>query len=73
MLKCGEVIGNITKRRSKLFKGAKYREIPVFKAARTFIGMVGLGAIHPKTMALITGSSHLHLAVTEEHVWKRHV
>ena len=68
VLKCGEVIGNITEEAfEKLFKGAKYREIPVVQGgADAFIGMVGLGAIHPKTMALITGSSHLHLAVTEK-------
>ncbi len=68
VLKCGEVVGNITEEAfEKLFKGAKYREIPVVQGgADAFIGMVGLGAIHPKTMALITGSSHLHLAVTEK-------
>ena len=68
VLKCGEVVGNVTEEAfEKLFKGAKYREIPVVQGgADAFIGMVGLGAIHPKTMALITGSSHLHLAVTEK-------
>ena len=68
VLKCGEVVGNITEEAfEELFKGAKYREIPVVQGgADAFIGMVGLGAIQPKTMALITGSSHLHLAVTEK-------
>ena len=69
VLKCGEVIGNVTKEAfEELFKGAKkFIEIPVVQGgADAFIGMIGLGAIHPKTMALITGSSHLHLAVTEK-------
>jgi len=70
VLKCGEVIGNVTKEAfEELFgeSAKKFIEIPVVQGgADAFIGMIGLGAIHPKTMALITGSSHLHLAVTEK-------
>ena len=62
VLKCGEVIGNVTKEAfEELFgeSAKKFIEIPVVQGgADAFIGMIGLGAIHPKTMALITGSSH---------------
>ena len=34
--------------------------------ADAFVGMVGLGVIEPGQLALITGSSHLHLGVAEE-------
>lgn len=34
--------------------------------ADAFIGMVGLGVVHPGKMALLTGSSHLHLGVAPE-------
>ena len=30
------------------------------------VGMVGLGVIHPGQLALLTGSSHLHLGVTDK-------
>ena len=72
VLKCGEVVGNITRRALKNSLKVRSMKIPVVQGgADAFIGMVGLGAIHPKTMALITGSSHLYLAVTEKrHVWK---
>lgn len=30
------------------------------------IGMVGLGVIRPGQLALLTGSSHLHLGVTDK-------
>lgn len=30
-----------------------------------FVGMVGLGCIHPQQLCLITGSSHLHCVVTK--------
>ncbi len=31
-----------------------------------FVGMVGLGCIHPQQLCLITGSSHLHCVVTSK-------
>ena len=31
-----------------------------------FVGMVGLGCVAPGLLGLITGSSHLHVAVTSE-------
>ena len=30
------------------------------------IGMIGLGVIRPGQLALLTGSSHLHLGVTDK-------
>ena len=74
VLKCGEVVGNITKEAFEELFGEsaekKFRDVPVVQGgADAFIGMVGLGAIHPKMMALITGSSHLHLAVTEKKMY----
>lgn len=31
-----------------------------------YVGMLGLGALEPGKMALITGSSHLHLAISDK-------
>lgn len=31
-----------------------------------YVGMVGLGSVHPGMLAIITGSSHLHLCVGEQ-------
>jgi ribulokinase/ribulose-phosphate 3-epimerase len=40
------------------------RDIPVTQAGPdAYVGMVGLGCIHPGQMSLITGSTHLHLCV----------
>jgi ribulose kinase len=40
--------------------------IPVAQGgADAFVAMVGLGTVRPGQLALITGSSHLHLGVTE--------
>lgn len=39
--------------------------IPVFQGGPdAYVGMIGLGCVQPGTLALITGSSHLHLAVS---------
>jgi sugar (pentulose or hexulose) kinase len=35
-------------------------------AADADVGMLGLGVIRPGQLALLTGSSHLHLGVTDE-------
>ena len=73
VLKCGEIVGDITKETFELIFGetrVRFRDIPVVQGgADAFIGMIGLGAIFPKTMALITGSSHLHLAVTDKEMF----
>ncbi|WP_102108979.1 FGGY-family carbohydrate kinase [Oceaniglobus roseus] len=39
--------------------------------ADAFIGMIGLGVRHPGDLALITGSSHLHLGIASETVHAR--
>ncbi len=39
--------------------------------ADAFIGMIGLGVTQPGQLALITGSSHLHLAVTDRPTFSR--
>ena len=40
--------------------------LPVIQGgADAFIGMIGLGVCEPGDMALITGSSHLHLGITD--------
>ena len=46
-------------------------DIPVVQGgADAFIGMIGLGVTEPGEMALITGSSHLHLGVAAKPVHK---
>jgi ribulose-phosphate 3-epimerase len=41
--------------------------IPVVQGgADAFVGMVGMGCIHPGQLCLITGSSHLHCVVTAQ-------
>jgi ribulokinase len=48
------------------------RDIPVVQGgADAFIAMAGLGVVRPGAMALVTGSSHLQLAVTETAVHGR--
>ena len=39
--------------------------------ADAFVAMVGLGTVKPGQLALITGSSHLHLGVTAEELHGR--
>ena len=64
ILKMGEVIGGLTAENARacgLPEG-----LPVTQGgADAFVGMVGLGVIEPGQLALITGSSHLHLGVTD--------
>ncbi|MEM8822684.1 MAG: FGGY-family carbohydrate kinase [Pseudomonadota bacterium] len=60
----GEVIGPLTP------DAAAHLGLPetvkvVQGGADAFIGMIGLGVTQPGDMALITGSSHLHLGITE--------
>lgn len=38
---------------------------PLLLGADADIGMIGLGVIQPGQLALLTGSSHLHLGVTD--------
>jgi ribulose kinase len=66
----GEVIGGVASEAAKhmgLLEGT-----PVVQGgADAFIGMVGLGVINPGQLALITGSSHLQLAVTDRPMFSR--
>jgi len=60
VLKTGEIVGGLSPQAAAdlgLPEG-----LPVSQAgADAFIGMLGLGVIRPGQMALLTGSSHLHL------------
>jgi len=64
IVKMGDVIGGLTAENARacgLPEG-----LPVMQGgADAFVGMVGLGVVEPGQMALITGSSHLHLGVTD--------
>ena len=65
----GDVIGPLTRAAAEHL-GLK-ADIPVVQGgADAFIGMVGLGVTEPGEMALITGSSHLHLGVAASPVHK---
>ena len=64
VLEMGEVVGPLTA------AAAEHLGLPVGLpvaqgGADAFVAMVGLGTIRPGQLALITGSSHLHLGVTD--------
>ena len=62
----GEVVGNLTKGALHDLGLPQDAEIVVAQGgADAFIGMVGLNVLRPGELALITGSSHLHLGVTD--------
>ncbi len=45
--------------------------IPVGEGgADAFVGMIGLNVVHPGSVAMITGSSHLHLGLSETEIHK---
>jgi len=62
ILDMGAVVGGLTEEsaaRCGLLPG-----VPVVQGgADAFVGMIGLGVVEPGQLALITGSSHLHLGV----------
>jgi ribulose kinase len=64
-LPMGSIVGNLTSEAAEhlgLSEG-----IPVVQGgADAFVGMLGLGCIHPGQLCLITGSSHLHCVVTSK-------
>ena len=65
----GNVIGSLTRAAAEHL-GLK-TQIPVVQGgADAFIGMIGLGITDPGEMAMITGSSHLHLGVAAQPVHK---
>ncbi|CAM9243226.1 unnamed protein product [Scytosiphon promiscuus] len=61
----GDVVGGITAEAAKhlgLPEG-----IPVAQGgADAFVGMIGLGVVNSGEMAMLTGSSHLHLGLTDD-------
>ena len=61
----GSLVGNLTKdaaARLGLSEG-----LPVAQGGPdAFVGMIGLGCIHPGQLCLITGSSHLHCCVSSK-------
>jgi ribulose kinase len=66
----GEVIGGLTSEAAE-HMGLVAGTPVVQGGADAFIGMVGLGVINPRQLALITGSSHLQLAVTDRPMFSR--
>jgi len=64
-LSMGSLVGTLTKDAAEhldLNEG-----LPVAQGGPdAFVGMVGLGCIHPQQLCLITGSSHLHCVVTSQ-------
>ncbi|EKX38347.1 hypothetical protein GUITHDRAFT_158505 [Guillardia theta CCMP2712] len=64
-LAMGQVIGKITKAAADHLQLAEHVDI-VQGGPDAFVGMVGLGCVAPGLLGLITGSSHLHVAVTSE-------
>jgi len=64
VLRLGEVVGDLTPA-AALHLGLP-EGLPVAQGgADAFIGMIGLGVIDPGQMALLTGSSHLHLGCSD--------
>ena len=65
VLRLGEEIGGLTSNASlhlDLPEG-----LPVLQGgADAFIGMIGLGVVDPGSLAFITGSSHLHLGLSQK-------
>lgn len=64
-LPMGAVLGHLSR------EAAEHLGIPVGTpvvqgGADAFVGMVGLGCVHPGQLCLITGSSHLHCVVTSK-------
>jgi ribulokinase len=69
VLASGEVIGPLTREAAEHL-GLNPGTPVVQGGSDAFIGMIGLGVTEPGEMALITGSSHLHLGVAERAVHK---
>ncbi|MGA2480896.1 MAG: FGGY family carbohydrate kinase [Spirochaetia bacterium] len=67
VVKIGEVVGGLT--REMALRTGLPEGIPVAGgAADAFIGVIGINALKPGTLALITGSSHLLIGVTDREV-----
>lgn len=62
-LAMGDVVGGLTKE-AALDLGLPIGTKVVQGGPDAFVGMIGLGTIHPHQICLITGSSHLHCLIT---------
>ena len=61
----GTVVGRLTKDAAQHLNLPI--DLPVIQGGPdAFVGMIGLGCIHPGQLCLITGSSHLHCVVTSK-------
>ena len=69
MLALGQPIGPLTTEAANHL-GLKPGTLVVQGGSDAFIGVIGLGVTEPGEMALITGSSHLHIGVTAKPVHK---
>jgi ribulose kinase len=72
MLAPGEIIGPLTPEASRHL-GLRPATPVVQGGSDAFMGVIGLGVTEPGEMALITGSSHLHIGVSARAVHKRGV
>ena len=64
VLDLGQTIGGLTPRAAQHL--GLPQDLPVVQGgADAFIGMVGLGVVRPGSLALITGSSHLQLGLSD--------
>ena len=60
IVKLGDIVGGLTKEAAGEL--GLMENMPIAQGgADAFVGMIGLGVIEPGQMALLTGSSHLHL------------
>jgi FGGY-family pentulose kinase len=70
IVKIGETVGGLTREMAE--KTGLVEGTPVAGGgADAFIGVIGINALKPGTAALITGSSHLVLGVTEKEIHAR--
>jgi len=65
VFRLGELVGGLTPRAAEHL--GLTPDLPVVQGgADAQIGMIGLGVVKPGNLALITGSSHLHLGLSEK-------
>lgn len=64
-LPMGSLVGKLTKEAAEHL-GLDQSTPVVQGGPDAFVGMIGLGCIHPGQLCLITGSSHLHCVVTSK-------
>ncbi|MAW82443.1 MAG: carbohydrate kinase [Parvularcula sp.] len=66
----GEIVGPLTQTAAQALH--LNTSIPVVQGgADAFIAMAGMGVIRPGDLALVTGSSHLHLGVTDKPLYAK--